>query len=171
MNKPILYPANSGFLSKREEISRYYRRSDAILRELQYASACGDGPEATFDTQQQYASPLPLLIQGEVVPRHPLSTVEENGEDCFSPTTFSEIALTIAELRIEGARNPFDEEDDTTIPAEISEATQQFLQQFRLIGGTTKSTSPSSPPPPSSWIQKPVPLRATDVISSSPRQK
>lgn len=147
MNTTLLYPEYGS--SETEEISRYFRRSDAILSELRASRCSPDDDEAQDASAGSSAPPPTKLSRPNPGPQplvfHPrLISDQETEEDCLS-----NIAVSLEELRLEGACNPFQEDTDDQ-EQEISEAMQQFLH----------ANAPTALP----CLIKPVPLRVSDMI-------
>ena len=147
------------FLSEGEEIRRYFCRGDAILRDLQ-ATCCSTDEEG--DTLGRRDASLLMTLSSPAAHHRSRDDNNEVGRrDCFTHS-LSEIAVDLEELRVEGARNPFLEDD--AVQQEISEATREFLLQ------NTSSSSLIIKPVASSLIIKPVALRATDMLPRDERR-
>lgn len=131
---PLLHPTLPR-IEEREELSHYFRRGDAILNDLR-------------------ANHVDFVIEDEEIAEEQTTPTPSSmaGKDCFEQT-LSNLVQYLEELRVEGARNPF--EEDSPLQQEISEATKQFLNT------NTKSTPLSGVP---SCVIKPIAVRAEDML-------
>jgi len=151
--------------SVEEELSRYFQRSDEILHDLlEESCSCFD------DAEIEPFSIGPVPRQTSSTARcHRGGKSRTHKSDGAIP---SQLAVFYAEqLRIEGARNPYPEDDAITSASSssssgssspmISDATQQFL----LLSSAPTATATAAS------IYKPVALRATDIVKQQRRMR
>jgi len=178
-----------------DEKSRYFRRSDALLSELQasYLSqdeleddapgepTCSRGSVARPLIHQQHPNsspPTPSTLM-RPIPQRPSFMQEPTEWDNGHSSTKSEhsdfatedsyyYAQWIEELRSEGARNPLREDYNVV----LSESTQLFLNKNACLNScacatNTPSTLMTTTPSLLSLLIKPVAVRATDVTHNN----
>ena len=136
-----------------EQISRYFRRSDALLSDLVQASSDEDEVgTAHLRNSHPQSSPPPSTAFLRPSPQRALFL----GPQHTNTSMQDDLVSALEELRLEGARNPFQEENAVL----LSESTHLFLCKNAVSASAAASSSPRT----SVAMIKPVALRATDLL-------